>query len=288
MAAGIPREDKIAEEMMCLRQQIAGLQQELGRQVSLWSDTCSRLQSQMDILQKQNRELLQELRASGLWLRGARHTVAAPLHPELQPDTLVGQALSGGGGTIITLPRGSEEEASAGEKAVTGTVALSGGVTSKLRQSEKSHPNVSREIVFPDGTVKHRKGGCEETLFPDGTVLKVERNGDKTIVFSNGQKEIHTAQFTRREYPDGTIRTVYLDGSQETRDACGRVRVRGKAGRVFQDKSAPSNGDGHKLCDQQDDSSLSILPDAPHGCPLDILGSAQASEDDISYQLPNS
>uniref|UniRef100_H0XN29 Centromere protein J C-terminal domain-containing protein n=1 Tax=Otolemur garnettii TaxID=30611 RepID=H0XN29_OTOGA len=101
---------------------------------------------------------------------------------------------------------------------------------------EKSHPNVSREIVFPDGTVKHRKGGCEETLFPDGTVLKVERNGDKTIVFSNGQKEIHTAQFTRREYPDGTIRTVYLDGSQETRDACGRVRVRGKAGRVFQDK----------------------------------------------------
>lgn len=61
------------------------------------------------------------------------------------------------------------------------------------------------------------------------------RNGDKIIVFSNGQRDIHTAAFKRREYPDGTVRTVYCDGRQETRDASGRVKVRGEArGRVLE------------------------------------------------------
>ncbi|KAL4675923.1 hypothetical protein H8959_010068 [Pygathrix nigripes] len=41
-------------------------------------------------------------------------------------------------------------------------------------------------------------------------------NGDKTIVLSNGQKEIHMTQFKRREYPDGTVKTVLqrLSGNQ--------------------------------------------------------------------------
>lgn len=56
------------------------------------------------------------------------------------------------------------------------------------------------------------------------------RNGDKTIVFSNGQRDIHTAEFKRREYPDGTVRTVYCDGRQEIKLASGRVKVRGETG----------------------------------------------------------
>ncbi|XP_044935972.1 centromere protein J-like isoform X3 [Mustela putorius furo] len=93
-------------------------------------------------------------------------------------------------------------------------------------QTEKYHPDGSTEIVHPDGTVRRLSGGREETVFPDGTVVTVERNGDRTIVLSNGQREIQTAGFTRREYPDGAVRTVYCTGSQETRSASGTVSIR--------------------------------------------------------------
>ncbi|XP_072499978.1 T-complex protein 10A homolog 2-like isoform X2 [Notamacropus eugenii] len=104
------------------------------------------------------------------------------------------------------------------------------------KQIEKHHPNGIKEIVFPDGTVKHLGVGHEETVFPDGTLVKVERNGDKTIMFSNGQKEIHTSQFKRREFPDGTVKTVYNTGHQETKYISGRVRIKDEAGKIILDK----------------------------------------------------
>ncbi|ELR47937.1 hypothetical protein M91_02325, partial [Bos mutus] len=104
------------------------------------------------------------------------------------------------------------------------------------KQTEKVCADGSKEIVFPDGTVQRLNDGREETVFPDGTIVSVERNGDKTIVLSNGQREIHTAQFKRREYPDGTTKTVYHDGHQETKDASGRVRVRDEAGNIVLDR----------------------------------------------------
>ncbi|XP_032071919.1 centromere protein J-like [Thamnophis elegans] len=91
-------------------------------------------------------------------------------------------------------------------------------------QIEKYHPDGTEEIIFPNQTVKRRYGGgFEETIFPDGTVVKVEKNGDKTIHFHNGQKEIQTAGSKRREYPDGTIRTVYASGQWETNNVAERV-----------------------------------------------------------------
>uniref|UniRef100_A0A9L0JLQ3 Centromere protein J C-terminal domain-containing protein n=1 Tax=Equus asinus TaxID=9793 RepID=A0A9L0JLQ3_EQUAS len=106
----------------------------------------------------------------------------------------------------------------------------------KLCSAEKFYPDGSKEIMFPDGTVKHLKDGQEEIVFPDGTTVSVERNGDKTIVFSNGQREIHTAQFKRREYPDGTSKTVYCNGHQETKYASGRVRIKDETGNIILDK----------------------------------------------------
>ncbi|XP_044617462.2 centromere protein J [Equus asinus] len=103
-------------------------------------------------------------------------------------------------------------------------------------RTEKFYPDGSKEIMFPDGTVKHLKDGQEEIVFPDGTTVSVERNGDKTIVFSNGQREIHTAQFKRREYPDGTSKTVYCNGHQETKYASGRVRIKDETGNIILDK----------------------------------------------------
>ncbi|XP_072878379.1 T-complex protein 10A homolog 1-like isoform X1 [Chlorocebus sabaeus] len=114
-------------------------------------------------------------------------------------------------------------------------------------QVEKFYPDGSKEIVFPDGTVKHLKDGQEETLFPDGTIVRVERNGDKTIVLSNGQKEIHTAQFKRREYPDGTVKTVYCSGCQETKYASGRVKIKDEAGNIILDEKqmSPQHATSH-------------------------------------------
>nr|XP_020741617.1 T-complex protein 10A homolog 2-like isoform X2 [Odocoileus virginianus texanus]XP_020741618.1 T-complex protein 10A homolog 2-like isoform X2 [Odocoileus virginianus texanus] len=104
------------------------------------------------------------------------------------------------------------------------------------KQTEKVCSDGSKEITFPDGTVWRLNDGREETVFPDGTIVSVERNGDKTIVLSNGQREIHTAQFKRREYPDGTTRTVYHDCHQETKDASGRLKVRDEAGNIILDR----------------------------------------------------
>ncbi|XP_039113095.1 centromere protein J-like isoform X2 [Hyaena hyaena] len=94
------------------------------------------------------------------------------------------------------------------------------------KQTEKYHRDGSKEVVFPDGTVKHLRDGREETVFPDGTAISVERNGDRTIVLSNGQREIQTSCFKRREYPDGTAKTVYCTGYRETQYASGKAALK--------------------------------------------------------------
>ncbi|XP_011373771.1 centromere protein J isoform X1 [Pteropus vampyrus] len=103
-------------------------------------------------------------------------------------------------------------------------------------QIEKHFPDGRKEITFPDRTVKHVfADGQEESAFPDGTVVRTQRDGNKIIEFSNGQREVHTAQFKRREYPDGTVKTVYANGHQETKYTSGRMRVKDKDGNVLLD-----------------------------------------------------
>ena len=55
-------------------------------------------------------------------------------------------------------------------------------------------------------------------------------------MFSNGQRDTHTAQFERREYPDGTVKTVYSSGLQETKYTSGRVRVRHETDSIVLDQ----------------------------------------------------
>lgn len=86
-------------------------------------------------------------------------------------------------------------------------------------------------LIFPSSSTLTRLASAwlhlPESLFC--------RNGDKTIMFSNGQKEIHTARFKRREFPDGTTKTVYCNGCQETKYASGRIRVKDETGTVILD-----------------------------------------------------
>ncbi|XP_032467407.1 centromere protein J isoform X2 [Phocoena sinus] len=103
-------------------------------------------------------------------------------------------------------------------------------------QIEKHFPDGRKEITFPDQTIKNLfADGQEESIFPDGTIVRGQRDGNKIIEFNNGQRELHTAQFKRREYPDGTVKTVYANGLQETKYSSGRVRVKDKDGNVLMD-----------------------------------------------------
>uniref|UniRef100_A0A2K6F6P9 Centrosomal P4.1-associated protein n=1 Tax=Propithecus coquereli TaxID=379532 RepID=A0A2K6F6P9_PROCO len=103
-------------------------------------------------------------------------------------------------------------------------------------QIEKHFPDGRKEITFPDQTIKNLfADGQEESIFPDGTIVRVQCDGTKIIEFNNGQRELHTAQFKRREYPDGTVKTVYANGHQETKYTSGRVRVKDKDGNILMD-----------------------------------------------------
>jgi len=104
-------------------------------------------------------------------------------------------------------------------------------------QVEKHYIDGTKEIQFPDQTIKYLfSNGSAESVFLDGTIVHVDSTGDKQITFPNGQKEVHTALFKKREYPDGTTKTVFTDGRQETRYSNGRVRVKDASGVVVLDQ----------------------------------------------------
>ncbi|XP_059198690.1 centromere protein J [Centropristis striata] len=106
-------------------------------------------------------------------------------------------------------------------------------------QTEKHFPDGRKEITFADQTVKNLfPNGREESVLTDGTIIQVNPDGTKEIHFNTGQKEIHTADYKRREYPDGTVKTVYTDGRQETRYPTGRIRIKDKDGNVILDNRA--------------------------------------------------
>ncbi|XP_056320889.1 centromere protein J [Danio aesculapii] len=103
-------------------------------------------------------------------------------------------------------------------------------------QTEKHFPDGRKEITFPDQTVKTlHPDGREESVLTDGTIIQLNPDGSKVIQFNTGQREIHTADFKRREYPDGTVKTVYSDGRQETQYPTGRVRLKDAQGKVIMD-----------------------------------------------------
>ncbi|XP_035737856.1 centromere protein J-like [Vespa mandarinia] len=103
-------------------------------------------------------------------------------------------------------------------------------------QVEKRSQNGMVEISFPDGSMQIIKvDGYEKWKLPDGTIAETFANGEKVVILPNGQREIHTKDHKRREYPDGTIKLVYPDGIQETRYSNGRIRLKDQAGNLLMD-----------------------------------------------------
>ena len=64
------------------------------------------------------------------------------------------------------------------------------------KQIEKHYPDGTKEITFPDQTIKYlHPNGAEECVFSDGTIQKVNKDGERTIEFPNGQREAHTKYY---------------------------------------------------------------------------------------------
>ncbi|XP_061648182.1 LOW QUALITY PROTEIN: centromere protein J [Phyllopteryx taeniolatus] len=101
-------------------------------------------------------------------------------------------------------------------------------------QMEKLFPDGRKEITFADQTVKtFFPDGSEESVLTDGTVVQLKTDGTQEIHFNTGHKEVHTADYKSREYPDGTVKTIYADGRQETRYPGGWLRIKDKHGNLL-------------------------------------------------------
>uniref|UniRef100_UPI0037E81251 centromere protein J n=1 Tax=Semicossyphus pulcher TaxID=241346 RepID=UPI0037E81251 len=180
------------------------------------------------------------------------------------PDGKIEKVLAGGD-RIIAFPNGTRKEVSA--DGLTVKVTFFNGDTKQItadqrviyyyaeaqithvtypdgievlhfpnNQTEKHFPDGRKEITFPDQTVKNLfPNGREESVLTDGTIIQVKPDGTKEIHFNTGQREIHTADYKKREYPDGTVKTVYTDGRQETLYPTGRLRVKDKDGNIIVD-----------------------------------------------------
>ncbi|CAH4027746.1 unnamed protein product [Pieris brassicae] len=112
-------------------------------------------------------------------------------------------------------------------------------------QVEKRYRDGSSEIRLPNGMVRYfdpnNDAVQEEWRYPDGTALSVSANGEQHITFPNGQIEVHTKDHKRREFPDGSVKLVYSDGTSETRYASGRIRIKDKHGNLIMDSSLRKN-----------------------------------------------
>ncbi|KAG5873456.1 hypothetical protein JTB14_007223 [Gonioctena quinquepunctata] len=103
-------------------------------------------------------------------------------------------------------------------------------------QQERKYKDGKEEVTCPDGpSLTKMPDGSEEVIYPDGSKIIKNIDGEKILMLPNGQKEIHTKDHKRREYPDGTVKIVYLDGTQETRYASGRLRIKDANGLLIVD-----------------------------------------------------
>ncbi|OUC43539.1 T-complex protein 10 [Trichinella nativa] len=85
-------------------------------------------------------------------------------------------------------------------------------------------PNEARATIYPDGR--------QTKIFQDGTTVERAADGTEVVHFVDGSKE-------RREFPCGDVKFKYSDGTEETRYASGRVRVKDKNGKVIRDEILP-------------------------------------------------
>ena len=83
-------------------------------------------------------------------------------------------------------------------------------------QTEKHYTDGTKEIIFPDGTVKYIFGpDDEESIFPDGTIQRLTPDGLKVVEYPSGQKDIIYPDGSKeRQYASGKVKKMASDGSK--------------------------------------------------------------------------
>ncbi|XP_054155370.1 centromere protein J-like [Oppia nitens] len=103
-------------------------------------------------------------------------------------------------------------------------------------QSEKIHKNGVKHITYANGLQRIiNPDSSEEVRMTDGTVWRIHSDGSEVLEFANGDREIRTDKFKRREYSNGNMKTIYSDGTEETRYVCGRLRIKDRFGNLMVD-----------------------------------------------------
>lgn len=130
--------------------------------------------------------------------------------------------------------------------------------TNFYKTSKKSHI-----VQFQDGQIEHHfKNSDKKIFYPDNSTSFITNNGlteltenpngikvytkftdqnqnvilEKKLIFPDGTIEEHNKDFRRRTFPDGTVKTIFEDGHQETRYKNGRLRIKDKNKNVIIDR----------------------------------------------------
>lgn len=91
-------------------------------------------------------------------------------------------------------------------------------------QIDKIFADGAKEITYPSTTVRKKMpDGSIKTVIEKGLVVFTAQNGDKIVEYPNGQREISTKEYKKREFPDGSWKILYSDGSTEARYPNGRI-----------------------------------------------------------------
>ncbi|XP_054707319.1 centromere protein J-like [Uloborus diversus] len=110
-------------------------------------------------------------------------------------------------------------------------------------QIQMSFPDGKKLVKFADGTIHTvHSDGSQEIRTPEGNLINIGVDGTETIEFANGQREVRTDKYKRREYPDGSLKIIYQSGRQETRYSDGRLRIKDKEGKLTLDTKYESKG----------------------------------------------
>lgn len=136
---------------------------------------------------------------------------------------------------------------------------LSDGITryfyAKTNMWQTTYPDGHEELQYPNGQVERReRDGSVKVVLPGGkgkvngqestflnglppNEISVEKlpNGDSIILLPNGERELHTKDYMKKEFLDGTVKFIFQDGSQETRYPSGRIRVKDAQGNLIRD-----------------------------------------------------
>lgn len=190
---------------------------------------------------------------------------ASPSSPELAASPAVTQTVLPDGSKLVLYPNGNRKEIWPGGKG-TQVIYYNGDIKQKLAdgsvvyiyadtgtkhttkldgtevleftsgQIETTYPDGRSQVQYASGASKTKyMDGREEAHWPDGTKLWTDGKGHGVMTFPSGMREIYTPICKRREYPDGTTKTVYEDGRSETRYGNGRIRVKDSAGNIVTD-----------------------------------------------------